>query len=278
MKQYKTNILFICTVLLLFTACKSGKYISIKDKKGTDTASELKEMTPSQAVIAIQKNQAAFNRAYAKKMSISIDAFDRQMDVKATCKIVTDSAIHISVMPFFGVELFKLEMTPVSMTLIDKANRRYYQSNYGIFYTKLGVNINYNTIQSLISNRLFIPGNKLFLPEDFKWKNDTLPNTLATRFDKIEEEVTIDFTLERIVELFIKSIDSKVSMKTNYSDFKTFNSHIFPEKIKMTILTETQRNVFSFKLEEVEFNKPFRLTNTNIMRYKQGDIRSFFRK
>lgn len=265
-------------MVMLLSACGGGKRLSRKDVKNTYTASQLANMTSSEAVKFVQQKQPAFLRAYAKKMSVSIDAFGRQMNVSATCKMVTDSAIHISIMPFFGIEMFKLEMTPTSMIIIDKANKRFFESNYGIFYEKLGVNINYDAIQSLISNRLFIPGKKVFEPEKFEWKNDTSRNVLSTQFDKIIEDVTVDFAFERIVELLFKTVDNTASLQTNYSGFSSFGNYVFPRTIRMELLTETQRSVLNFNIDDILFNENFEMKSTNLLRFTRADIRSFFKK
>ena len=62
----------------------------------------------------LQSSTSIATRAYVE--NVCLRGFQgRQLDVKATCKIVSDSAIHLSIQPFFGVELFKLEMTPKSL-------------------------------------------------------------------------------------------------------------------------------------------------------------------
>lgn len=272
------NIAYIFLILISITACKTTKSASKDIPVSKPVLDTLHDLTPGEMVQKLQKNQPAFSRANATKMSIYIDFKGRQMDVKATCKIVSDSALHLSIQPFFGVELFKLEMTPESMIVIDKANRRFYESNYGIFKSRLGIHVNYDAIQSLLSNRLFVAGKKGFLPNDFSWKKNDTRNTLYVQAETMNQEVVVDFMLARIAEMILKTNDSKYSMKTTYSDFKNFGGTVFPEKILIDGMEGDTKASFHFTIEDIRFDVPFAMEPTNLSRYTRGDINAFFGK
>lgn len=274
------KILTICFLTVVIAGCKTSQSVPKTPQAGTpvvvDTAHTL---TPSEMVILLQKNQPAFHRANVNKMSVYIDFLGRQMDVKASCKIVSDSALHMSIQPFFGVELFKLEMTPTSMIVIDKANRRFYESNYGVFKNKLGVTVNYDVVQSLISNRLFVAVKKAFSPDDFTWKNNNSSKVLYVQSESMNQEFALNLALARIAEVIMKTNDGVYSMSTRYSDFKDFGGVLFPEKI---FIDGEQNNgskaSFHFTIEDAKFDVPFAMEPTNLTRYTRGDINSFFNK
>lgn len=272
------NILFLFLILIVFTACKTTKSVSKDLPISQPVLDTLHNLTPSEMAQKLQKNQPAFSRANANRMSIYIDFKGRQLDVTASCKIVSDSALHLSIQPFFGVELFKLEMTPEYMIVIDKANRRFYESNYGIFKNRLGIHVNYDAIQSLLSNRLFVAGKKGFLPDDFSWKKDDTRNTLYVQAETMNQQVEVDFMLARIAEVILKTNDNKYSMKTTYSDFKNFGGTVFPEKIFIDGMEGDTKASFHFTVEDIKFDAPFAMESTNLIRYSRGDINAFFAK
>lgn len=272
------NILYILLILIVFTACKTTKSVSKEVGTSKPALDTLHNLTPAEMVKKLQENQPAFSRANANKMSVYIDFKGRQMDVKATCKIVSDSALHLSIQPFFGVELFKLEMTPESMIVIDKANRRFYESNYAIFKSRLGIHVNYDAIQSLLSNRLFVAGKKAFLPDDFSWKKNDTRNTLYVQAETMNQEVVVDFMLARIAEIILSTNDNKYSMKTTYSDFKNFGGTVFPEKILIDGMEGDTKASFHFTIEDIRFDVPFAMDPTNLTRYTRGNINTFFAK
>ncbi|NLI72863.1 MAG: DUF4292 domain-containing protein [Bacteroidales bacterium] len=270
------NILVLLLIISLFAACKTSKSIPKQEQPMLEADHTL---TPSEMVMLIQKNQPAFRTANASKMSIFVDFKERQLDVKASCKIVSDSAIHLSIQPFFGVELFKLEMTPTEMLVIDKANKRYYQSNYGIFKSRFGVIVNYDAIQSLISNRLFVSGKRGFSPDDFSWKtNDSINNTLHVQAKTMYQEVAVDLALGRIAEVLLQTNDNSKCLKTSYSNFKDFDGFVFPEKINIDGVRGTSKALFHFTVEEVKFDVPIQMKPMSLSRYGRGDINALFRK
>lgn len=270
------NILVLLLVISLFAACKTSKSIPKQEQPVVEADHTL---TPSEMVMLIQKNQPAFRTANVSKMSVSVDFKDRQLDVKASCKMVSDSAIHLSIQPFFGIELFKLEMTPTEMLVIDKTNKRYYQSNYGIFRSRFGVIVNYDAIQSLISNRLFVSGKRGFSPDDFSWKaTDSINNTLHVQAETMHQEVAVDLLLGRIAEIILQTNDNVNSLKTTYSNFKSFDGFIFPEKINIDGVRGNSKAFFHFTVEEVKFDVPIQMEPMNLSRYGRGDINALFRK
>lgn len=270
------NILVLLLIISLFAACKTSKSIPKQEQPMLEADHTL---TPSEMVMLIQKSQPAFRTANASKMSIFVDFKERQLDVKASCKIVSDSAIHLSIQPFFGVELFKLEMTPTEMLVIDKANKRYYQSNYGIFKSRFGVIVNYDAIQSLISNRLFVSGKRGFSPDDFSWKtNDSINNTLHVQAKTMYQEVAVDLALGRIAEVLLQTNDNSKYLKTSYSNFRDFDGFVFPEKINIDGVQGTSKALFHFTVEEVKFDVPIQMEPMSLSRYSRGDINALFRK
>lgn len=278
MKPDLKKILMFVAAVMVFTACKTTKTATKPSLPGTEPIEVSHELTPSEMVQRIQKEQPAFRTANASKMSVYLDFKGRQMDVKASCKITSDSALHLSIQPFFGVELFKLEMTPANLIVIDKMNKMFYESNYSIFRNTLGVTVNYDVMQSLISNRLFVPGDKTFLPDEFRWKDDKPGNTLVYQNDSFTEEIEIDLNLARIARVVISSNDKSYTMTTTYSDFKMLDGMLFPQKIMIDGNTKEAKSSFHFTIDEVQFNKPVIMEPTNLTRYSRGDINAFFRK
>lgn len=272
------KIILIALLAISFAACKTTKSATKPESGKTEPIAVSHDLSPDKMIQKLQEAQPAFTRAHVKKMSVYVDFKGRQLDVKATCKIVSDSAIHLSIQPFFGVELFKLEMTPKSLILVDKPNKTYYESNYSIFNNTLGVIVNFEGVQSLISNRMFVPGKTIIQADDFVWKDENKKNVLQLHNYNINEEVSIDLSLVRIIDIMMGAKDNENVMTTKYADFKNFDGVLFPEKIKIDASNASNKTAFYFTMEEILFDKPFNMEPINLERYSQGDIRSFFRK
>jgi len=93
----RNNLIVILAVILIFTACKTTKNI-IKTEPVLSQAITVTEM-----VSRLQKEQPAFTTANVSKMSVALNLKGREMNVMAACQMVSDSAIHLSIQPFFGI-------------------------------------------------------------------------------------------------------------------------------------------------------------------------------
>ena len=280
MKRNSIILLAISLLMISLVGCKSSKSLTKSTAGGNELLKSSHAMTTVELVQKMQLSQPAFRTANVKKMAMSIDFKGKQMDVKATCKMVTDSAIHLSIQPFFGVELFKIEMTPASIILIDKMNGTYYESNYALFSKAFGVPVNFKDMQSLISNRLFVPGEAIFSPDKFQWKNNEAGSELEYLSPTFRETVSVNSSI-RIAKMDINTNDSTYTLSTQYLDFKNYNGTVFPEKIYLDafnskdMMAKTSMHV---TIDDVTFDEPLKLEPANLIRYLRGNINSFFRK
>ncbi len=272
---YKT--IFVLILLISISACKSAKYTGKNTKADHTNEMNTSNMTAIAAIEKVQQVQPAFSKAFVRKMSVDIDFKGRQLNVGATCKMVSDSAIHISIQPFMGIELFKVEMTPERIIVLDKTNRAYYESNYGILNKNIGLVVDFYGIQALLSNRMFVPGKKLIAADDFIWK-DKKRDILSLHNYNIVQEVGLDLNYSRINGVFISTADGNAEMNTAYKNFKIFDGELFPENIDIKVNDKKSISSFLFKIDEILFNKDFSMSAADLSRYTKKDIQSLFKK
>jgi hypothetical protein len=127
---------------------------SCKTKQITTTSSELSVV--DYTVAQVQQQQPQFSYLNISKMDIVANYGTQQLSFRATVKAVTDSLLVFSVQPLLGVEMFRLEFTPTSFRIIDKWNRKYTDNTYDFLRYSLGVDVNFNVIQALFFNQLFV--------------------------------------------------------------------------------------------------------------------------
>ncbi len=269
--------IFILALIISFSACKSTKYAGKNVKTEHTKTMNTSSMTAIEAIKQIQQEQPAFSKAFVRKMSVDIDFKGRELNVGATCKMVSDSAIHISIQPFMGIELFKVEMTPERIIVLDKTNRAYYESNYAILNQNAGLVVDFYGIQALLTNRMFVPGKKIIADDDFIWQ-DKKQETLSLHNYNISQEVGLDLDYSRINRILIATADEQSAMNTQYKNFKIFDGELFPEKILIDINDKKDKASFHFLIEEILFNKDFSMSAADLSRYNQKDVRSLFKK
>ena len=263
----KSNSLILFAVaILLVTSCKSNRSLVKTDVKSENQAAQL--------IDNIIKAQAKFNTANISKMSLEFTLNERATNVSASCKIKTDSAIFISIQPFMGIEVFKVELTKENIVIVDKMNRRYYQTNYNFLSDKLGMNLNYSNLQALLLCQFFCIGSSTLKSDSCKLLN---PQTLIFENGNLTQstEVGTTFNINKVV---LKDNTNGYELATNYSEYKIINTTYFPQKIALNAISEKTKASCNLSILKVEFNTEVNFTAANPDRYTISSIEQLLKK
>lgn len=257
----KKNKLYIGFCLLLVVAMLS----SCKTKQITTTSSELSVV--DYTVAQVQQQQPQFSYLNISKMDIVANYGTQQLSFRATVKAVTDSLLVFSVQPLLGVEMFRLEFTPTSFRIIDKWNRKYTDNTYDFVRYSLGVDVNFNVIQALFFNQLFVVDG-VVAPNQFVV--ETLPQEptrlvhLATgliqRFELVDKQMAIAKT-ELIVD--------KGRLTCTYANHRMQNGVRFPLALNITMQVGGKLADVDCQISQLEFNKSFEYSTVNLERYEK---------
>lgn len=257
----KKNKLYIGFCLLLVVAMLS----SCKTKQVTTTSSELSVV--DYTVAQVQQQQPQFSYLNISKMDIVANYGTQQLSFRATVKAVTDSLLVFSVQPLLGVEMFRLEFTPTSFRIIDKWNRKYTDNTYDFLRYSLGVDVNFNVIQALFFNQLFVVDG-VVAPNQFVV--ETLPQEptrlvhlgtgLIQRFELVDKQMAIAKT-ELIVD--------KGRLTCTYANHRMQNGVRFPLALNITMQVGGKLADVDCQISQLEFNKSFEYSTVNLERYEK---------
>jgi len=252
--------------------------------KTTRTATTTKQtalpqsLQVEQVVKQVQSVEPRFETANVSKMSMELNVNNRDFNVSATCKIKKDSAIYLSIQPFFGIEVFKAELTPDSMKVIDKMNRRFFVVDYHFFKQRFGVDVDFYSLQGLIFNQFFCVGQKDIQLKNLKISPLTTGNNSINFESETMQQSTEVNSLNLIQQVLLKAKNSGYQLQTTYADFAVENTINIPHKISMTASSEKSKAVCNFSILRVEFNNKLTFAATNTDRYTRGDIEQLMKK
>lgn len=150
-KQMTTRKLSILTCLILvvaLTGCRTHRSAEKQELR-------LKKQY-SEQVLQLAKPQAELTNLTART-SITLDYGVGSVNVKGRLKMRRDEAIQMTVTALGLMEVACVEFTPQHIYLIDRINKRYTKIDYASGMLN-NIGVNFETIQSLFWNRIFIPG------------------------------------------------------------------------------------------------------------------------
>jgi len=264
--------ILVCSVLVLMilSACKTTRLVS---KPSSPTSNAV-----AQFIEQVQKTQPEFKTANISKMSLAFNVNEREVNVSAVCKMKKDTAIYISIQPFMGIELFKAELMPDSMKIYDKMNHRYYVTDYVFFSRRFGVDVDYYSLQALLSARFFCVGKKEVIPDSCKLITLTSGvNSIEFNSEKMLQNTEVS-SINMLQKVVLKAKNSDYQLQTDYSDYTVVNGVNFPQKIGLQATNQKNKATCDFSILRVEFNTDIKLSKTNPDRYSRGDIDQLLKK
>jgi len=257
--------LFVLIILGTLLGCKSLQKINQVDDLNKNVALMVEK---------IQMAEPQFSSIDIRKMNVKVNINDQQQyNSQAYCKMISDSVIHISIQPFFGIEMFSVRFTPEEFIFIDKTKSVYYQSDYSFLNTRFNLDLDYATIQSLLMNQLFVIGEKEVQPASFK---SIKSKDAATGLQYENEKYTQTVMLKpdyRISDIAINFKSGTQHFNTFYSDFGTTGqSTSFPYSFNFSIIDGTKKFILEMFISRLSVNEIIILPELNLNKYRQGNI------
>jgi hypothetical protein len=258
----KKKYIFILIIAIL-SACKSTQKLSVPS---------LPKSSAELLLSNIHKAEPTIENAVVK-MNIDINYNGRSFSSAANCKIKRDSAIHISLQPIFGVEMFKMEITPQKILIFDKLNQRYYETDFGFIESKLGEGINFQDFQALVSNCYW----SILKTDSINTSCFAEGNTLICQNKTIKQETVTgqDF---RIQKVSLQYLISGGKMETQYSDFKLTDNALFPYKISLQASKPGFQVKIDFNCSKISFTTKPVFNTSNINQFTKSDIKQLMTK
>lgn len=265
----KKTFIILAVMPLLFFSCKSKQLL---------TEQKVSKSPIGQLVEKVKTAEPSFTTANVSKMSLAIAMNDRKFNVSASCRISRDSLIHISILPVLGIEAFKVEIDRDSVKVFDKLNGKLYAIDFGLFSRSFGVNVDFYSLQALISNRFFKVGTSNVNADNCKLiESAETTNVILYEKQPLKQTITINAT-DRITENEIATTKSGSKMTTSYGNFTPFDNIIFPQKIGINVINGKNRLNCEFGISKVVFNQKINFSFLDPGKYERADINSLLKK
>lgn len=275
--SYNRLVLLIGLVALLVSSCKSNRTVTSTSQASSNRAHE-------QLLEDILKAETPY-KTISGKISVEFMAGDKNSGMKANSqlKIVKNDVIQLSIRaPFINTELFRLDITPDSIFIVDRVSKRYASESFNQLDKEKKVKFNYTNLQALFTNVLFLPGkadvNKSdYKQYDFSYNSGEYNLTTDNRSDAICN-FTIDAN-DRVKMARIYGAEGNYSLDWLYSDFdsKKETNTSFPTKMLAKISIDKVKASIAIDCPKLEFDKNIDVNRKLPSNYKQVSIKEIIK-
>lgn len=249
------RILLICVIIIsLVSSCKS--------KKGL-FGGKSENLAMNAFLDSCNTHKLDFE-TFSSKIRVSFDNGKKSQTVGGNLKILKDSLIWISISPGMGIELARMVISKDSVKLLDRLNKRYFVGDFTFLEAKSGVEIDFATIHSILTNGVFIyPQNAgIGFRDDFTLKMDT--NKFVLENDK-ESDRMKQLSIQSVYDVVpgtyrpdrikIRQLAENKGIDLKYSDFTDKSGFNIAEDIDLVMRKNEKEVKLSIKYLKYNFNK-----------------------
>lgn len=228
-------------------------------------------------VALLEKINAAspvFQSMDIKRANMSIRMNGINYSSPASCKLIRDSVIHLSVTPFLGVEMFVVRITQQDILVLDKMNAVFYQIDYRTLQNRLGYRIDFQTLQALFTNTAFIVGETTIRPEMFRQKRQNQTTILYSSKNGLTQATTLtdDYRVGH-TEILTQS----ANFNATYQDFRNQHGILFPFAANFSFNIGNSALSIQMSIHRIGFNEQFNIPAIQLTNYRRGSIEQLMR-
>lgn len=288
MNLRKAYLIPLIATLLLLSACKTKK-AAISEGPVTPVV-----VTPpsddalmKQKLEFVKKVAATATKAenITSKIDFGIKMGEKEISVSGKLFMKRDDVIRIQLsVPILGMEAGRLEFTKDYVMIVDRIHTQYVKADYTQVDFLKNNGLNFNALQALFWNQLFVPGKEHVSESDLKAFNVELGSagndgTVSLERDHMKYTWKADArsALIRQTDVDYQSNKSGAThVKCTYDEFKSFSGKPFPNNIVLdlnTTATQKARNMqMNIKMKKPSDDSDWEPRTTLSKKYKEVSV------
>ena len=205
---------------------------------------------------------------------------NRQMTLTGNLKMKRDDVIRLQLMAFGFVEAGRLEFTKDYVLIVDRINKQYLKVPYDHLEFLRSTNINFNTLQALFWNEVYLPnGNdESALSVEQGIDNDVV---LSYEYSKLSYRWLTEQETGRIKMANILYNDyyrGNSQLNWDYSDFKANERKFLPTKHVVTFTTSDKQVKLDMKLSYIGKDEDWETRTELSGKYRQVPVDDILRR
>lgn len=268
--KYIYKLAFLFCLITVISSCKSSKTIISND--GSVVAK-----THDQVVKDVLSAETDY-KTISGKIALEMISGSKEsgMKVNSQLKIVRDEIIQLSIRaPFINSEVFRLSITPDSVYVIDRLSKKYAVENIKDLEQKRGIQFNYNNLQALFTDALFIPGKKKVADSDYNTYDITMSG--GKYHLQIKDKVGLSYRFvidpnDRVSETNITARDGKYSLRWIYKDFVKESASLYPTTMEANVGLDKKKVKLIMSNSGLDFDKELTVDNSLPTRYTKVSV------
>jgi outer membrane biogenesis lipoprotein LolB len=132
------------------------------------TASTAEIMKTEEAFFASVLDRSFRFDTFSARLNLDFSGMKYEFSSKVQLKMIRNDRLQISIQPFLGIEAFRIEIADDSIKILDRMNKRFVADSYQHLKRDMDIDFNFQNLQALFTNQLFIPGQNQLSAKQFR--------------------------------------------------------------------------------------------------------------
>lgn len=266
--------LFTALLIVFVSSCSSTRNM----KKGVSIGN-LSEAEYMEELI----NRSPAWDALTAKVSMAVDLNGKgPTKVNGTLRLKRGEVIQISIAPFLGIEVARAEISPDGVLVMDRMNKRYVQVSFDELKKLANADLDFNTLQALFLNELFLPGKKVLTPRDVSAFTVRLENELAVIEVKNARRFSYRFRTNTndglLKESHIGLSGTNYGVNWQYDKFRALEKKQFPGYMMITFEGVKKPITAAFELSRLSTNGDWTVHTEVPRKYEKVELQDLLKQ
>ncbi len=141
-RKQRFLVIVLLAVTAAFSSCRTGRDLPSR---------RIKPMSAEKIMDRAVENAFDFNNLTIRRINVQYSDGDTKTSFRANLKAAKDEKILASIFKL-NIPLGRVLLTPETVTFVNYLDKNYFHGNYSYISNLLDFNLDFNTIQSVISN------------------------------------------------------------------------------------------------------------------------------
>lgn len=227
----KVKYLYMILIVLLTASCSSSRKAAKAPMIGGLTG---------EAYIEKVIEQVPAWQSLSGKVALDLSLGNgKHAEVNATLRLKRGESIQLSVAPFLGIEVARIEISPDGLVALDRLNKRYIQVPFEEINRWARTDLSFAVLQSLFLNELFVPDKAQVDLNDASRFRLSLEGERAMLETEGTHRLTYRFFTSAeqgwLQESRIGVSGTPYALQWKYDAFRQIEQRFFPEKMRLSI-------------------------------------------
>lgn len=283
-----TQNLFFLLAVLVFTSCKTTKTITTYEK--------LKPISVNRLIKNVEDNAFDYKGLDIKRIACVYESPENKTSFRASLSSKNDQFIQVSISKL-NLPVARILLTPDSVKMVNYLEKNYFLGDYSYIEQKLGAAIDFQVVQSILTNDVFSYRNDA-KEKDFKefvsyadsgmYVIQSLKNRKLEKISRKGKGDKIDRYLKKLDEesfivqyLYIDPVTFKVrkiimddvtegrKVTVNFDQFTEVGKQLYPGNIDIHFLSPDKDLKMKIKLSKFSLDDNPNITFKIPEKYKQ---------